>query len=636
MMKTITACTHDCNDGCSLVVETGPDGSLKISGNPEHPITAGFTCAKIRRDPRRLSSPNRITEPRVRDGQSWKSVGWDEALDLIAAKIQAYRSEPSSILHVFGHGHKGVLTKKTDLFFSILGASKLGGALCDEAGIVACQRDFGVLDHNDIRDLVNARTIVNWGKDPARCAIHLQARIKKARTKGAKVITISPGGDDNRDLSDALIRIDPGADRFLAAAVCKLLIERGKALPQAAERSANWPAFEGLLAARSTAELIAASGVGEDDLETLYAVYAQDEPTATLIGWGLQRYAFGGENVRFINALAFVSGNIGVSGGGSYYGLSSVRNFNLDWAKAPGDDKRRTLLMPLIGDEILAADPPVKMIWVNGSNIVNQAPDCKTIGRAIKSAEFTVVVDAFLTDTAALADVILPCAVILEKEDIVGSVSHNFANYARPVVEPPGQARTDSWILEELGRRLDPPIELPSDEDCLKMSLASPFFDASLEELREKGFIQAKRPAVAFEGLEFAHPDGKYRFPEALNDQPAPPEGYPLRLMSLIRREAIHSHILPEDHPDTPTVYLAPDCPALNDIDPNKDVYLASPLGRLKVVVESLDGLHPGVAVYRRGDWMSLGGGINQLIEARLTDMGDGAAFYEQFCRLEN
>jgi anaerobic selenocysteine-containing dehydrogenase len=161
--------------------------------------------------------------------------------------------------------------------------------------------------------------------------------------------------------------------------------------------------------------------------------------------------------------------------------------------------------------------------------------------------EFKVVVDAFMTDTAQRADLVLPCTLMLEQQDIVGSFLHEYVQYAAAVVDPPPEARTDLWIVTELGKRLNPPVEMPSAEDCLRAALMSPFLDTSLEELKAKGFVRSNRPRIAYEGLRFTHPDGKYRFPRQLHDEPPPPDGYPLRLLTLVRRTAIHSQILPED-----------------------------------------------------------------------------------------
>ncbi|MBW1842042.1 MAG: molybdopterin-dependent oxidoreductase, partial [Deltaproteobacteria bacterium] len=226
-MEIITACTLDCPDCCSLLVRVEDSGDIRIKGNPKHPVTAGFTCAKIKRLKHRLRSSHRITTPLLKEGRNWKPIDWETALQRCAEEIQQCRGEPERILHIRGDGDKGVLSWINDLFFARLGSSQVAGCLCDATGITACITDFGSLETNDVLDLARARWIVNWGKDLSRSSIHVAALVRKARREGAEVITISPGGDGNRDFSDRMIRIRPGTDRFLAAAVIKRLLKDG-------------------------------------------------------------------------------------------------------------------------------------------------------------------------------------------------------------------------------------------------------------------------------------------------------------------------------------------------------------------------------------------------------------------------
>ncbi|MBT8368432.1 MAG: molybdopterin-dependent oxidoreductase, partial [Deltaproteobacteria bacterium] len=232
MTSTITACTMDCPDACSLVVDRRRDDRISLRGNPDSPFTSGFTCPKIRGHIKRLQHPDRIRHPLLRVNQTWQRITWEAALDLCAQKIQALRSEPKSILHIKSEGAKGVLKAATALFFSILGSSRTKGSLCDAAGFMAYIYDFGSRKNNDINDLINADRIVNWGKDFYRSSIHTAAIIRKARRGGSRMLTISPGGDGNGAFSDERIRIRPGTDRFLAAAVIKLLGQE-KQIPSA-------------------------------------------------------------------------------------------------------------------------------------------------------------------------------------------------------------------------------------------------------------------------------------------------------------------------------------------------------------------------------------------------------------------
>ncbi len=636
MKKTITACTMDCPDACSLVVELHDDHRIMVRGNPDSPFTAGFTCRRIKNHIKRLQHPTRIRHPLLRVSGGWRQVSWETALDMCAEKFQALRLQPKSILHIQSDGAKGVLKAATALFFSILGTSRISGSLCDAAGFMAYVHDFGSRENNDINDLVNAVRIVNWGKDFSRSSIHTAAVIRKARKGGTRVLTISPGGDGNNSYSDDRIRIRPGTDRFLAAAVIKRLHEEGRISSELLAHTRMPQKFLDLVSAQSPEELIRACEVDSADVEKLYHWYEGDTPTATFVGAGLQRYRYGGENARFINALALLSGNIGMSGGGSYFHLHSYRNLNLNWTRDPTQKNRRSLPIAAIGREIAAADdPPIKLIWVNGINVVNQAPDARQTARAFEDVEFKVVVDAFMNDTAQRADLILPCTLMLEQEDIIGSYLHDYVQHVPAALPPPSEARDDMWILTEIGKRLDPPVHLPDAETCFRNSLDRSELQVTFEQLRRNGCVKVRRPEIAYAGLNFDHPDGKYRFPRQLHPEPAPDPHYPLRLLSLVRSSAIHSQILPEDQNELSRAWIAPDNALMDKATPGSEAWMISPRGRLKVALDTMPGLHPGVVVYRRGDWMNKGGGVNQLISVGLTDLGLGASFYDQYVRLE-
>ncbi len=633
----ITACTMDCPDACSLIVSKGLDGSVRIRGNPAHPLTLGFACPKMRTHVRRLMSEDRITHPMIRSGGHWERIAWEQALDLCAEKIDRYSNEPASILYFHGEGAKGALKQAGHLFFGLLGSSRVRGSLCDAAGFSACRKDFGSNSGSDMETLSHSRAIVNWGRDLLRSSIHTAYFLRKARRNGAKVLTISPGGDLNEQHSDVTIRIRPGTDRFLAAAVIRLMIERDRLRPEVVERCSNFSALSRIVLDTDPDELLKDCGITQDHSALVYNAYADVHPTATIIGAGLQRYRHGGETVRFINALAMLSGNMGIKGGGSFFHLSSLKNFNLSWTRVGHRGEARAFRMPLIGEEIAQAqDPPIRMIWVDGANMVNQCPGALRTASAFEGIEFKVVVDAFKTDTASRADLVLPAALMLEQEDVVASYLHDYVQYARPVLDPPGEAMSDFWILTELGRRLDPAVILPDARSCMEQSLQGPFLHITLEELKERNFVKAQRPLVAYEDMAFDHPDGKYRLPEQLSPEPDPPAGFPLRLLSLLRKRAMHSQILESDQEMPPKVWVAPDCSALARLDRDKPCYLASLNGRMRVRVEILEGLHPEAVLYRRGDWMMQGGGVNRIIEPVLTDMGTGCAFYEQYVRVEN
>jgi len=634
--RYLTACTLDCPDGCSLVVEVEDSQIKRIRGNPNHPYTSGYSCAKIQRFPRRLNSPSRLTKPLRRTGEEWQEISWEEALAVCADNIDRFRQEPGSILHLRGGGSKGVSKFADAFFFATLSASRVNpDGVCDSTGIEACIEDFGALEMNDPSDLLNARGIVVWGKGLGVSSIHVGGLISKARNRGAAVVSISPREDENRRFADRTIRIRPGFDRFLAFAVAKRTVEKYGISPIAKEKSQNLDRFRVLLEMYSLSQLSRGCDLGIQDIEALAEFYHHHHPCATILSNGLQRYPRGAESVRAINALAFITGNIGIAGGGAYYSIPSGQNLNLKWV---GSERyTRTLPVAHIGRSILEAfDPPIRMVWISTWNPVNQTPESLVLAKALRKTAFVVVVDPFMTDTAEAAHLVLPCSMMFEEEDVVGSWGHHFVNYASAVVAPPPGVKSDLEILTAVGHRLNPPVKLEGLESYLRKSLESPFLDVTLEELREKGTVRARRPFIAFEGGRVANPDRQFRFlTEISPEEPTDPD-YPLTLLTLVRKDFMHSQILPEEHRLlSPEAFLAPS--TLQDLGlRHKDEgAIVSPLGEMRVHLKAEKGLHPSAVIVGRGPWLKYGWGTNRLIEGRFTDRPDGVAFYGQRVRVE-
>lgn len=630
-MKVISACTQNCPDGCSCIVDTE---KRTVSGNAEHPYTRGVVCGKVARFFRRLDAPERITEPLLRDGDSFVPVDWDTALDLCAQEINTLRHEPQRMARLGGHASRGVFAHAGTAFFSALGASALRGSICDDAGIEAMIRCCGSLTTNDPEDLLNARRIVNWGRDLKNSFMHMGMTVREARKRGARVLTIDVV-DSSAD-SDEHILIKPGTDRFLAAAVIKLYVESGLLEQGVVNRTSNWAVFRGLAESWSLDELCAACGVDVADVEMLFDWYERPGAVASLVGWGLQRYLFGGQNVQFIASLGMLAGQMGRKGGGVYVSFSSGRNL-VPWQaetdlSAPEDF--RTLLAPDLSHELREAEPPLDFIWVDGLNPVTQIPDSAGIAEALKRCPFTVVVEGFMNDTALCADLILPPAYMFERDEVVGASTHNFVNFSRKVVDAPGQCRDIYDMLADLGERLEHPVRFPSRSQCITSSLEDS--GVSPEELSSRGFSRSHWPLVAYEGMRFDHPDRKFRFPETLDRDPEPSPDYPLHLLTLVRGGYTQSQIPEDEQKGLPAVTVSPQCPALEALDLSAPVFAVSAAGAVPVAVETDDTLRPDVVVFPRGGWMKHGQSSNPIIEPRITDMGETAAYYSQYIRLEN
>jgi len=632
-----TACTRHCGDGCALLVAERPDGSLSVRGNPEHPFTRGFLCAKTARFGERLASPRRITAPLIREDGEFREASWDETLGLIAAQITRLRKTPERMLHVFYYASFGLLHQASKLLFATLGASAFSGSPCLSAGVEALKRDFGAVRQGPLTDAATADRIVNWGRNVSAQSVHLAAMLSQARKRGARVLSIHPGDPGFGGLSDEQIIIRPGTDRFLAAAAAKLLLQRGLSADarKAQSRCFDPQAFLELLDGWSLDSLLEACGASLEQAHALAAWYAGDmgdAPTATLIGRGLQRYAFGGENVRFIDALAMLSGQIGREGAGVYFKQGDLGNASWGWTQAkPG--YARTFPLAALAANVALADPPVEFVWVEGMNLVTQCPDSLATAQMLRSC-FTVVVEPFMTDTARCATVILPPALLFECEDVVRNDSHEFVNHSAQVLAPRGQARSNFHIAASLGAMLEPPVVYPDPEEVMDAALRQGKLTATLAELRDKGWLGRPVPSTPWADGVFAHPDGLYRLPDALHPDAPEPDGFPLRLLSFVQKDHLLSQVPEDEQESPPRVFVSSGCPALAGLDLSRPALLETALGSMTVRVDILDTLHPEAVLYPRGDWLSHGGCVNRLIAGRETDMGAQVAYYEQRARL--
>jgi anaerobic selenocysteine-containing dehydrogenase len=635
-----TTCAFDCPDRCSVLCERGESVPIMLSGDPRHPLTRGLLCRKIRRHPARLAARERIRHPWIRtDGRhgGFRPASWDEALEAASAALaQARDEDPASILSLRSAGSMGAGKSFADYIFACLGARRVDGSLCDAAGGAAIEAGAGALEMNDPAEIDKADVIVLWGKNPRASSVHTAAQVVAARRRGAFVVAVTPDAAGLRGLADRVVSLRPGTDRFLALAAIHLLPRlRSDGTPW--EQVENRAAFEELLAQHPLPGLLAACDVTEAEARMLAKAYAPSPRVATIVGWGIQRYLHGGESVQALHALALLAGTIGQEGGGVYYSVPSSRHLRsaaeiLAEAGAAGPDAAPPLDVGLLGRQIPAADPPVKVAWLTATNIVNQGPDSTALRTAFAGIETVIAVEAFWTETARTATIVLPPALWLEEEDVVGSYWRDELAAVRRVVQPPEGCRSDFEILRDLASRLG--IEHPYEhvDDWLRARL--PAGGPTLEELREEGWRDMGRSRVAFRH-GFAHPGGRFRLLETLSPGEPGDEMYPLHLLTLIRGEATHSQMLPKEQTGPLSIRLNPDTAARLALAEGARARVVSRVGALEGVIRLDPGLHPAAVACPRGGWLEFGLGVNLATEAALTDLGGGTAFYSTRARVE-
>jgi anaerobic selenocysteine-containing dehydrogenase len=625
-MGRLTRCARDCPDSCILEVENTPDG-LVFGAYSGHEPTMGFICGKTRKFPSHLSSPHRIREPWIKRSGHFHPASQEEALDEAARKIAiAAQKDPASILLIKGYASMGASKGFASYLFEKIGARTTSGSLCDSAGIKAIVDDAGELLMNHPAEIENARHIVLWGKNPAS-SNHAAARVERASKKGTRVIAVTVDGKSVSGLAHETILLRPGSDRFLALAVAKIMLENCPSLTPW-RKASNGGEFLNFIRSLETERLLKACGVSPSNAEKLADFYGAERKTATLCAWGLQRHRSGYESVRAIHGLAFLADTLGKSGGGFYYNVSSSRYLRRPSGRSSHEPE--PVFIPYLADELRRIKPEV--IYVCSMNPVNQCPDSKGVHAAFEASGTVIVADAFWTETARVADIVLPVALWPEENDLAGSSSLSEIAAVSKVAEPPEGCLTDFEIMQELAKRIG--VDTIFDSLDRWLSSCLPQNGPTLSELRQKVFHEFSEPQVVFcDG--FSHPDGKFRLLTSLTPEPAVDPQHPLSLLSHVRPDAVHSQLLPEEQKDPLPVRIHPDTARKFGLAMGDMARIVSPVGEIECEVHLDTGLHPECVAVPRGGWMSLGRCANEVTEIISTDKGGCAAFYDTRVRLE-
>ncbi len=635
-----TTCTRDCPDACGLVATVDGDRVVRLQGDPEHPITRGFLCYRVGTHYlSRQHSPERLTTPRLRkDGRS-TPVSWDEAFDVLASTLDRIRRESgaAAILHLQGGGSLGMLKNLNGVFSRLLGATETRGDVCDAAGAWACEQDFGAVDASALHDLENARGVVLWGKNVAASSPHTATFVKDARRAGAEVVLVDPLPHRTLALADRFVQPRPGGDAALALGAARAILDAGRAAPDLDAYTEHRAEYEALVRTRDVAGWAAEADVPVEEVRALARFFVERAPVTTLLGWGMQRRRNGATQVRAVNALHALTGNLGRPGAGASFSTSRRAPFDLAVKDALADRVPRTLRVATLGHDVLAADdPPIRAVLIDNMNPVATNPDAGTTRRALESRDFVCVIDQFDTDTTATADLVLPTTTMLEEDDLVGAYGHHHVSAARAVVPPPDGPRTDLAIYQELARRLDLGDALEGTPREWMTRLGGRLRDGgvTLDDLARGAPRAPRAPLVAWEGRRFATPSGRFRF---LTDLPAtPPDDpdYPLRFQALStgRWQASQLTRADEEREGALVCTVHPD--AAPGIEDGGEAWLESRVGRLRVVVRHDDRYRKDTVYVPRARSVADGRCVNAIISARLTDHGEGAAYYDEGVRL--
>jgi len=663
-MKLPTVCALDCPDTCSLHITVENGRVVKLEGNPTHPITRGFACAKMYRYPERHEHPDRLLYPQRRVGKKgegkFERISWDTALDEISVKLQNILEQhgPQSVLPYCYCGTMGVIESQHPLaFFRALGALELDWSICASTGSAAWEANYGPAKLGlDPEDTSDSRFILLWGINALRSNSHFAPWLKEARQKGAHILHIDPFRNETSRFSDEHWQIRVGTDAALALAFGREILNQGwQDQPYLDKYATKLEDYKEACEPWTIDKAAEFCGLDPMRLSEVIQQYATTRGSFIKVGYGLTRNEGGGNALRAITLLPALIGAWKHPGGGAT--LSTSGAFHLNHRINRGEHLRklnvRTVNMNLLADELARKEDPVQAIFVFNSNPAAVAPDSTGVTSGLARQNlFTVVLEHFQTDTADYADYLLPATDFLEHPDLYTSYGHYYLQWAEPVIQPRGECKPNTWFFRELAQRLQ--LEEPSlywSAHQLAENLVSSdhprMQDVSWPKLQQQRSIKLNLgPAFRPYADGSHHPDKKIRFspsPQQIQFEEQPTAEYPLRLISppgpfILNTSMGNLESIRKMAGNQPQVIIHPTDAAKYGIADGAIIQVTSRYGSIRRQAVVSTDARQGVLVALGQWWPKFAPdkkSLNQLTSQRLTDLGGGSTFGNPVVRVE-
>ncbi len=655
------------------------DGRARsLHGDPAHPVTRGFLCAKVTQYLDREYSPDRLLYPQKRVGAKGEGhfarISWDEALDTIAERLSAIADEYGSeaILPYSYAGTMGLLNGSgmDRRFFHRLGASRLDRTICSSTGGAALTASLGLRYATDPEQFIHSKYIIAWGANIHGTNVHLWPFIVEARRKGAKLIVIDPIRTRTAALADRHLAINPGSDLALALAMMHVIISEKlydaeyvarftTGFEELSRKALSWPP-------ERAAEF---TGIPAGEIAALAREYATTKPAVIRVNYGIQRSERGGAAIRAAATLAALTASWKQVGGG--LNLTTSGAFQLDrtalerpdlqW-KSPLKREARIVNMSHLGLALTQPmEPPVKVLVVYNSNPAAVAPNQNKVLQGMRREDlFTVVLEHFQNDTADHADILLPATTFLEHTDLYLSYGHYHLQLARPALQAPGETRSNVEVFRALAHRMgfrDGCFD-DSEDEMIRTLLGSghPFLQGiTVERLdREHSvrlhFTENSDPFLPFAEGGFGTPSGKCDLGAEWMDYVPPVESrfgneglrnkYPLEFISSKADNAMNSTFGFRESLDrqTSVLHLHAGDAAARNIKTGDRVRAFNDRGSLTLRAEIDAAVGPGVVRAPAVRWPKRAEdrrSVNALTSDRLTDMGGGPALFSCLVEVE-
>ncbi len=668
-------CPLDCPDTCGLLLHKENGKIVKVTGNPDHPVTQGAICNKVRNMAERVYHPERVLYPLKRVGAKGEGkfarITWDEAVAEISGRYKELIREhgPESIMPYSFYGNMGILSVDgmDRRFFHRLGATQLQQGICNSAGNAGWKYTMGFGGGTSPEETVNAKLIIVWGGNLVSTNMHQVALIEKARKQGAQLVVIDVHRNRTGQRADWFIPLYPGTDSALALGIMHVLFERGLVNEPFLERYTIGHAELREHVKQYTPERVSAiTGVPAEDIVKLAILYGETSPAYIHIGNGLQHHDNGGMTVRTISCLPALTGQWLVPGGGAYKSNGAYGKMNAAALERPDlrpNPGARTVSMNRLGEALLTLDPPIRALFVYCSNPAVVAPDTGKVERGLRREElFTVVHDLFLTDTAKYADIVLPATSSFENTDLYSSYWHHYVQLQEPVIPARGESKSNVETFKLLAAAMGFEEEAfrDSEEDMIRQALQFPhnpyLQGVTLEKLQEQRLVKLNMEHQKDYLDNLKTPSGKIELYSAAMERaglpplptyvplregydgerrPGEGDAYPLMFISPPNHSFLNSTFGNVEKltalEKSPLLQIHPQDAAERGIEDGDEVTVWNDRGSYRVKTSVTDKMLPGIVV-SQGLWWEQEDGrrtrANALTPDRLADLGGGAVFF--------
>ncbi len=681
-----SVCPHDCPSTCSLEVEVLDSKTIgRVYGDESNSYTAGVICAKVARYAERVHSPDRLLYPLIRTGKKGEGefarISWDAALDIVTAKFREAESQfgPEAVWPYYYAGTMGhVMRSGINALRHIKKYSGQFSTICTTLAWTGYVAGTGVVRGPDPREMAKADCVVIWGTNPVHTQVNVMTHVMKARKeRGAKVVVIDIYENATVKQADLGLVLRPGTDGALACAVMHVLFRDGLADWDYLEKYTDCPhELEEHLKSRTPEWASHITGLDAAKIEEFARLVGHTKRTFFRLGYGFARQRNGAVNMHAASCIAAVTGSWLHEGGGAFFNNGSIFHWNkgLIEARNKKDSSVRMLDNSQIGRvltgdaEALRSGPPVTAILVQNTNPVSVAPEQELVKRGFTRDDlFVCVHEQFMTETAMMADIVLPATTFVEHDDIYSAGGQQTIQAGLKLIDAPGECRSNHEVICELAERLgveDERFRL-SPRELADRTLQDSGW-GTLAELEKEVHKDVQPPFAEAHFLDgFGYPDGRFRFrPDwstvpndnigltgPWQDMPSLPDhwdvleradtDFPFRLATSPARNFLNStftetktSIAREGYPQ---VMMHADDMAEHSLEDDDWVCLENRRGSVFLRVKQFDGIVRGVLI-AEGIWPNSlhpeGRGINTLTGADTPAPYGGAAFHDNHVQI--